>query len=124
MKQYKVFKHANGTTEAVKLGWSWPAFFFTFIWAMVKNMWGLGVGLLVFLPILFGIIIIFSGGGTAAETLINCVAIIINIIFGVNGNSLREKNLVSRGYKHADTVTAANPEGAFALYLKEANERH
>ena len=56
MKQYKVFKHPAGSIEAVKQGWSWPAFFFSFIWAMVKKMWGLGIGVL---SVLMGI-----GGGT------------------------------------------------------------
>lgn len=47
MKQYKIYANPQGTYEAVKQGWSWPAFFFSFIWAMVKKMWGLGVGVLV-----------------------------------------------------------------------------
>ena len=39
MKQYKIFKHPLGKIEAVKQGWSWPAFFFNWIWALVKKMW-------------------------------------------------------------------------------------
>lgn len=111
MKQYKVYKHPSGTTEAVKQGWSWPGFFFSFIWAMVKKMWSLGVGLLIGFFV-FGLI---------NEALINIVAIIANIIFGINGNLWREDNLASRGFEQVDTVTAANPEGAIALYLKSAN---
>ena len=64
MKQYKIFKHPSGNSEAVKQGWSWPAFFFSFIWAMVKKQWALGVS--VFIGILvFGFIV-----GAARETLI------------------------------------------------------
>ena len=91
MKQYKVYKHPSGTTEAVKQGWSWPGFFFSFIWAMVKKMWGLGVGVLIGFFVL-GMIIGAAGGGSGGDALINIVAIIANIIFGVNGNSWREKN--------------------------------
>ena len=119
MKQYKVFKHPSGTSEAVKQGWSWPAFFFSFIWAMVKKIWGLGVGVLIG-TLVFGFIVGAAGGGEGGDALINIVAIIVNVIFGMNGNSWREKNLISRGYEQVDTVTAANPEGAIALHLKAA----
>lgn len=117
MKQYKVFKHPSGNSEAVKQGWSWPAFFFSFIWAMVKKQWTLGASVLIGM-LVFGFIVGAAGGG---EALINVIAIIINIVFGINGNSWREKNLISRGYEQADTVTAANPEGAVALHLKAAS---
>ena len=40
MKQYKIFENSLGTIEIVKQGWSWPAFFFGFIWAFTKkNVW-------------------------------------------------------------------------------------
>ena len=87
---------------------------------MVKKMWGLGVGVLIGFFVL-GFINGAAGGGSSGDALINVVAIIANIIFGINGNSWREKNLASRGFEQVDTVTAANPEGAVALYLKGAN---
>jgi hypothetical protein len=120
MKQYKIFKHPSGSSEAVKHGWSWPSFFFSFIWALVKRMWGLGFGVLVGF-IVFGFIVGLAGGGKGGDALINVVAIIVNIIFGVNGNRWREKNLVSRGFEQGATVTAANSDGAVAQYLKGAN---
>ena len=115
MKQYKVFKHPAGTSEAVKQGWSWPAFFFSFIWAMVKKQWALGVGVFIG-AIVFGFIVGIVGG---SDAIINIFSIILNIVFGINGNSWREKNLISRGYELVDTVTAANKDGAIALYLKQ-----
>ena len=56
MKQYKVFIHPSGTSEAVKQGWSWPALFFGFIWAMIKKMWGLGVGVMIGAILLIAIV--------------------------------------------------------------------
>jgi hypothetical protein len=119
MKQFKVFKHPAGEVQAVKQGWCWPAFFFSLIWAMVAKMWELGVGYLVF-SIILGIVVAASDGGDGGETLINIVSLAINIIFGVNGNAWREKNLLSRGFELRDTVTAANKDGAIALFLKNA----
>ena len=118
MKQYKIYANPQGTYEAVKQGWSWPAFFFSMIWAMVKKMWGLGVGLLVAFFAL-GFVIGISGAGQGGEVLINIASIIGSIVFGINGNKWRENNLPKRGYEYKETVTAANPEGAIALYMKE-----
>jgi hypothetical protein len=120
MKQYKIFMHPSGKSESVKQGWSWPAFFFICFWAMVKKMWGFGVGILISMFV-FGLIIGFLDIGDVGNGLINIISLIISIIFGVNGNSWREENLLSRGFEQVDTVTAANPEGALALYLKSAN---
>lgn len=117
MKQYNVFRHPSGTTEAVKQGWSWPGFFFNIIWAMVKKMWGLGAGVLIGFVVL-NLIVGMAGGGSGGGALISVISIITNIIFGENGNSWFEKNLATRGFEQVDTVTAANPEGAIALYLK------
>lgn len=123
MKQYKMFKHPSGAIEAVKQGWSWPAFFFSIIWAMIKKMWALGGGFLVAFFILGLILGIAGAEEGVADGLINIAGIIVNIVFGINGNAWREKNLLSRGFEFQDTVTAANPDGAMALLLKSSNNR-
>jgi len=110
MKQYKVYKHPSGAIESVKQGWSWPAFLFSFIWALVKKMWAIGIGLLI-LSLVF-----ISMLGTGSDLLINAVSIIVSVIFGIYGNSWREKNLESRGYEMKDTITAENPEDAVTKF--------
>jgi hypothetical protein len=122
MKQYKIFKHPSGKTETVKQGWSWPAFFFGFIWALVKKMWWLGGGLLLGAVVLA--LVMGTSGGSAGDVMINITGIIVNIIFGVYGNSWREKNLVARGFEQLDEVTAANPESAVARYLNTEKTEH
>ena len=120
MKQFKVFEHPTGEVQAVKQGWCWPAFFFSFIWAMVSKMWGLGIG--VFLASLtLGFVIGASGAGAGGDAIINIISIIVNIIFGVNGNAWREKSLISRGFELKDTVTASNKDGAVALFIKDSS---
>jgi hypothetical protein len=110
MKQYKIFKHPSGAIEAVKQGWSWPAFLFSFIWAVVKKMWAIGIGLLI-LSLIF-----ISMVGAGADLLINIVSIIVSVAFGIYGNSLREKNLGSRGYEMKKTISAANPGEAITQF--------
>ncbi|MEI6056656.1 MAG: DUF2628 domain-containing protein [Lentisphaerota bacterium] len=119
MKQYKIFKHPLGKIEAVKQGWSWPAFFFNWIWALVKKMWYLGFGVLVVFVVLDLFHFYTSAENSTAVTLLtNFIILIIAIILGVKGNTLREKNLLSKGYELKDVTTASNTEGAKALFLK------
>ena len=116
MKQYKIFKHPSGRIEAVKQGWSWPAFFGGVVWAMIKKIWGLGFGvMLAFLVIGF---IIGAEMGEAGDATLNGIGATANLIFGVHGNSWREKNLASRGFAQKKTINAASPREAIALYLK------
>ncbi len=117
MKNYRVFRHPTGIQEVVKLGWSWPAFFFGVIWALIKNLWTIAIVTAVGL-FLLGFILGSSGAEEDAAMLLNLLSLVIAIIFGMNGNAWREASLISRGYEHVDTVTAANPEGALALHLK------
>jgi hypothetical protein len=117
MKQYKIYKHPIGTTVAVKLGWSWPAFFFDAFWAIVKKMWGFGIGFFM-LSLVLGTMLGFAGAGQAGEGFLYLVSFIMKFIFGTYGNSWLIDELESRGYEHLDTVTAANRDGALALFLK------
>ncbi|GAG96118.1 unnamed protein product [marine sediment metagenome] len=55
MAIYTIYKHDEaGLVQAVKLGFSWPAFFFDMIWAAVKKLW------LVFTLMMLGLLAIFS----------------------------------------------------------------
>jgi peptidoglycan/LPS O-acetylase OafA/YrhL len=119
MNQYKIFEHPSGAIEAVKQGWSWPAFSFGFIWAMVKKMWQLSIGVvLAFIAI--GFTIGVTGSVQWGDAIVNGIGVTANLIFGVHGNGWREKNLLSRGYQQKQAVTAPNPKSAVALYLKGA----
>jgi hypothetical protein len=114
MQQYNIYKHPAGMTEAVKLGWSWPAFFFPLIWALIKKLWGIVwsiLGISVFLAIVIG-------DPAAIFGLNMIISVVASVILGMKGNSWREKNLTTRGFEKADTVSAATPEGAVALHLK------
>lgn len=122
MKQFKIYTNPQGSYEAVKQGWSWPAFFFGPIWALVKKMWALGFGVLGVFFVLG-----FIGGAVGGELeqwiddIMSIGSLVVTIVFGLNGNKWRETNLESRGFDFKDTVTAANGEGAIALYVKNSS---
>jgi hypothetical protein len=120
-----LYVNPQGTSEAVKQGWSWPGFFFNIIWALIKKMWVLG-GVLLFVSIAIGVVegtIEASSGKEAASglnVLTSILNIVVSVVFGVNGNKWREKNLLSRGYEYQDTVEAQNPEAAIASWFKNS----
>lgn len=117
MKEYKVFEHPIGKIEPVKQGWSWPAFFFNWVWALIKRMWGIAVT--VFLLSLFMEIFINEAEFGIGTIVIFMVSIVILFIFGINGNDWREKKLLSRGFDFKMTVEALNQDQAVSIYLKE-----
>lgn len=125
MKQYKVYANPQGESEAVKVGWSWPAFFFSWIWALVKKMWGLGIGAFVaffMLGVIEGAVEVGSTQDTAmtVSLIVNLVVFVAVILFGVHGNRWRETNLQSRGFEFKSDVTAQNPEAAIADWTKDS----
>jgi hypothetical protein len=119
MKEFKIYANPLGSYQAVKQGWSWPAFFFGVIWSLAKRLWVLSIG--VFLSFfIIGFISNTVGGelGKAIDTLTTLAALVMGIFFGAYGNQWREANLLSRGFECMDDVSAANSESAIALYLK------
>jgi hypothetical protein len=126
MKTYKIFVNPQGSSEVVKQGWSWPGFFFNFIWALIKRMWVLGVTLMILTFVLgfFEGTTEVSYGKEAASGIgafTSVLNLVIAVIFGVNGNKWREKNLLSRGYKYQYTVDARNPEAAIASWFTDGS---
>lgn len=116
MKVFKVYARPGGTHQAVKQGWSWPAFFFTWIWASAKRMWVLGSGVFA-LFMLLNVMGALTGtqGAAAFLPFSTLVTLGTAVVLGVNGNRWRASNLRARGYALAATVTAPGPDAALAL---------
>lgn len=132
MKIYKVFQHPDGRIEAIKQGWSWPAFFFGIIWAIVKKLWGLA-GILFLVAVILSIISFalepanpsyyspMQTQSVGLEIVFNIISLIIAIILGQIGNKLRENNLTKRGYQLLNTIEAENPDQAIANVKTSSN---
>jgi hypothetical protein len=39
VKTFNAYCHPTGDFEAVKIGFSWPALFFSFVWMLAKKLW-------------------------------------------------------------------------------------
>lgn len=119
MKSFKIYTHPNGRVEAVKQGWSWPAFLFGAFWALFKQLWAIGIGLLA-VAVAWGFISL-QFHSQAVDLLGNLIGIGIGVVFGIQGNGWREANLSSRGYKAGGIVEAANGESAVAAHANGNN---
>jgi hypothetical protein len=124
MKTFDVYKNSDNSYQAVKKGFGWPAFFFTWIWALVKKMWIEGILLLVVAIIINSLDRILNlnqtFGGVGISLLLTLV---FCFVVGLNGNKWKRNNLIKSGYEKIDTVAASSRDSAVTLVIKSKNEQ-
>jgi hypothetical protein len=113
MQTFKIFENQNGKVEFVKQGWSWPAFFFTWFWLLVKKMWVLGIIYLLCLSI-YAVGKYYPFPGKTLSAIGGFICGGAHLLLGALGNMMREKNLLSRGFHFRTTVTGLDQEDAAA----------
>lgn len=104
MTTYKVFTHPSGSTELVKQGWSWPAFLLPPLWALFKRLWGFAAGAMLF-GVGFMLVSTVTDPDRGVPLLLILAELALRFSFGLNGNSWREANLVSRGFAESRLIT-------------------
>ena len=99
MAEIAVFQRGTSEVVGVKIGFSWPAFFFGSLWAAAKGAWLLFAGLLVIDAL------VWFGSGYAAQSrnvLLVLVFLVANLVYvvirGVYGNRWLEASLRRRGF--------------------------
>jgi hypothetical protein len=97
MKSFDVFTNAMGEIEIVKDGFSWPAFFFSWIWGFIAKLWVHASIMLV------ATLVLVSVPGAP---------IIVGIIAGFKGNEWRRDNLQQRGFTLAERLQAESADAA------------
>ncbi|EEF60754.1 ABC transporter permease [Pedosphaera parvula] len=103
MQSFEVFKHPDTGYQAVKRGFSWPGFFFTWIWAFSRRMWLTGIILLLIaLPIVLLFVEVFRENPILALT----SALLFMLTVGLRGNGWRSHNLEVRGGRLLGTMKA------------------
>ena len=96
--------------EIVKDAFSWGAFFFTFLWFFFHRLWLAGLGILV-LVFAFGTSLELLDVHPVAATV---AALLLQILIGLEANSLRRWTLARRSRPAVDAVTAADQDEAEA----------
>jgi hypothetical protein len=113
MRQFKVYRHPSGALESLRPGWSWRAFFQGCVWAFARKLWWQGAGEVILLLLLF--VLTESAGLVVRSALLGLAVVGSHLVFGLRGHAWLAQRLLSRGYRHADTVTANDRSGALAL---------
>jgi len=121
VKIYKVYKHPSFGVEAVKVGFSWPAAFFVFIWMLAKKLWKLA-GLWVLAYIVLTVIQDAAIKADSASGILIVLAghLALALLPGLKGNEWRIKNLTKRGFEFVNSVQAETPDAAIAQILKSS----
>ena len=125
MKPFNVYKHPTLGFEAVKVGFSWPAFFFGIIWMLVKKLWGLA-GLWIGAYIVCWLIESVADSSpddwakAGVYLLLAAAYFALWLVPPFSGNKWREGNLSKRGYELLGTVQAETPDAAVAQAAKSA----
>lgn len=142
MKFYKIYKHPSGKLEAVKVGWSWPAFFFNFIWALIKKLWLVAFALIILHIVLGGINLavipsirdyptiyayelaldLFYKEHWLFNSFMWLMSIGMAAIMGLKGNMFREHKLINLNCQLVTSVHAANPDAAIYTALNKIGE--
>lgn len=106
--------------ELVRDAFSWGAFFFTFLWFFFHRLWLAGLGVLV-LVLGFGALMQVLNVHDAAATV---ASLLLQLLIGLEANSLRRWTLSRRGLAVADVVTASDQDEAEAkAYARWLSQR-
>lgn len=119
-KKFFVFQHPILGTEIVKDGFSWPGFFFSWIWAFVKRLWVHGI-VIILATIIFATPLTHIDLNTSNSAVIAALALnfVPYLVCGFFGNKWRFNNLGSRGYEHIDTVWGSTADSVLATRGKQ-----
>jgi hypothetical protein len=119
LREFEIFSKPSLPSVAVKRGFSWPGFFFSWIWAFVKGLWVPGI---VLLGIGLTIGLFQRSILTADPLLIILPALVLAVTVGVRGNAWRSRKLERAGYDFAGLVEARS--GASAVVAHGLGKKH
>jgi hypothetical protein len=91
-----------------KEGFSWPAFFFSFVWALWCRLWLVAAGLFVLEAVVGAVLSLLEGDALMQTVLSLAVAVLV----GTFGNDLKRWSLFRRGFLEVAVVTGAGIDAA------------
>ena len=110
-RTFEVFSHPVKGRKAVKSGFCWPGLFFTWIWALARQLWFAGLLLLVVNGVLASsALFIFQGDWMIGAVL----SLALQLLVGFRGNSWRSRTLEARGFEYVSMVKANSAKSALA----------
>lgn len=121
MHDYNIYKRSTGEMQVVKKGWSWPAFFFSWIWAFAKGLNSLGAGLLISGMILGAALGVATSGSQTGSNILTLACLAAAIWLGTKGNAFVESKLMKNGFEFVGSVEATTSESAATSFSQGAD---
>ncbi|MGI9298675.1 MAG: DUF2628 domain-containing protein [Gammaproteobacteria bacterium] len=126
MAEFIIYHHPVRGHQAVKVGFCWPAFFFDLIWLLFCGMWGwalLGLGGFF----LIGVWVDSTASSMQrADDMYTAATVILGfplkLILGFQGNDIRRRKLLGRGFSKVGKVRESSKAYAIKLHLHEKNK--
>jgi len=123
MKKFNIYSHELLQPEIVKDGWSWPAFFFNFIWALIKKLWAVFIISFILWAITLAILFTSTSSYESFDIMTGIAGFVFQLVYGFQGNKWRVEKLSKLGYKHVDTISAKSHKLALAQYKTSLGEK-
>ena len=124
MKVFTVYKHESKGYEAVKVGFSWPAFILSGWWMLVKGF----IFVLIFY-IAVGVLgtsyyndMDMNAPYNANDFFVFVISLILWFYPGFYGNSWLHKKYKNKGYTELKTIPASSKEAAIAIAKNDEKE--
>lgn len=117
MKVFTVYKHESKGYEAVKVGFSWPAFFFSGWWMLVKGF----IFVLIFYIAVYVLMAIYyndldmNAPYNANDFFVFVISLILWFYPGFYGNSWLHKKYKDKSYIEIKSIPASSKEAAIAI---------
>ena len=105
--------------RAVKDGFSWPAFVFSFVWALWHRLWLVAAAIFA-AEFAVGMLVGLIGFGGLVN---GVVSLGIALVVGWLANDLRRDHLERQGLTDLGVVIAASGEDAIERYFNESTPR-
>ena len=123
MKIYNIYNHPIRGMEAIKVGFSIPAFIFGIFWMLANKLWRISViwiGITMIAGYISGLIEKTPAHSdedflrTIGQIVLFIISCLMFVVPASGGNKWRENDLVRSGYKLVTTVNAETSDGAIA----------
>ena len=122
MKDFNIYTKKSKQPISVKIGWSWPAFFFNFIWLITKRLWLLFLMSGALMILVQTVVSDNMGGNGEDYFFVLIVGFVICLILASNGNQIFQDKLIRKGYKFTAKVIAKNKTLAAIQYKESIRE--
>ena len=117
-REYQIHSHDEKGLLAIKNGFSWPGFFFSFVWATVKGLY-LHAGAIVGAMIALWLAAIFMA---EVAMVWSFLAALLIFVVGQKGNAWLAQRAEAGGYRFRGTVVARSPAHAVSVFKRTDGE--